>query len=295
MARMPGAQWRPLPGSSTTKISSYDILAWHTMVGSLAGTDSYFRGSAAGTNSHFGVGHDGTIYQWVDTAYRSGANLNGNYHIISVETADTGTGFPAWTGSNVPAWNAAQIEANAQIAAWVNKTHGIPFDLIPDAKPGRRGNGWHRQGVPGYMVAGAEKWSNATGKVCPGDRRIAQIPQVIARAKQIAGGQTAPTEEDMLSALTPDEQRRVLAAADLLLYMLPQVKDIVVGHDQRQEGYGRRIENTEAQVTAVNASQQAVAEALRNGSGLDAAQAVAAGQAGAEAALVKLGKELTGE
>lgn len=203
MALMPGAQWRPLASHSTSRIVSYDILCWHTMVGSLTGTDSYFRNISTGVNSHFGVGGDGTIYQWVDTAYRSGANLNGNHHIISVETADIGSGFPAWNtsdGSQVPAWTDAQLEANAKIAAWVNQAHGIPLELIPDAKPGRRGQAYHRQGVPGFMVAGAEQWSNATGKVCPGTRRIAQIPQLIARAKQIAGGgaepQPEPSEED---------------------------------------------------------------------------------------------------
>ena len=197
MARMPGALWRPIP-ASTSRITSYDILCWHTMVGSLWGTDGYFRKIAPGVNSHFGTGPDGTIVQWVDTAFRSGANLNGNHHIISVETADLGAGFPAWNtndGSQVPAWTDAQLEANAAIAAWVHEEHGIPLTLIPDAKPGRRGQGYHRQGVPGYMVAGAERWSNATGKVCPGNRRIAQIPELIARAKQIAGGSPAPAPE----------------------------------------------------------------------------------------------------
>jgi hypothetical protein len=104
-----------------------------------------------------------------------------------------GPGFAAWNtndGSAVPGFTPAQIEANAKIIAWANKTHGIPMELIPDAKPGRRGVGFHRQGVPGYMVAGAEKWSNATGKVCPGNRRVAQVPQVIDRARQIAGVNT---------------------------------------------------------------------------------------------------------
>jgi len=201
---MPGAIWRPLP-ASTVRISSYDILCWHTMVGSLDGTDAYFRKIAPGVNSHFGVGHDGTIYQWVDTAFRSGANLNGNYHIVSVETADFGPGFPAWNtndGSAVPAWTPAQIQANARIAAWANQEHGIPIELIPDARPERRGNGYHRQGVPGYMVPGAEKWSNATGKVCPGNRRIVQIPAVLDRSRQIVNG-----DEDMSYSQWPKEDR----------------------------------------------------------------------------------------
>jgi hypothetical protein len=206
MAIMPGAVWRPLPSGavSTARMSAFDIICIHTMVGSLAGTDSYFRTGSA--NSHFGTGGDGTIYQWVDTSIQSWANLNGNHHVISIENADIGPEFPKWntnSGAEVPAFTGAQIEAIAKVVAWTCKTHNIPCELIPDAKPGRRGIGYHRQGVPGYMVAGAEKWSNATGKVCPGDRRVAQIPQIIARAKQILN--PTPLEDDM----TPDQAKQL--------------------------------------------------------------------------------------
>ena len=219
MARMPGAIWKPLAANwaSQPRMRAYDIFCLHTMVGSLVGTDGYFKvGNGAGyggTESHFGVGPDGTIYQWQDTDFQADANGNGNHHIISSENADTGAPFPAWGGSNVPAFTPQQVEANARIAAWLNDVHGIPLDLIPDAKPGRRGIGWHRQGVPGYMAAGAEKWSSAPGKVCPGDRRIAQAPAISTRAKQIRSGALAtPTvQEDDTMALTdriPDLDKR---------------------------------------------------------------------------------------
>ena len=212
MARMPGAQWRPLP-TSGIPMRAYDITCFHTMVGSLAGTDNYFRTSAAGTNSHFGVGFDGTIYQWVDTAYRSGANYDGNYHIVSVETADIGPGFPAWNtndGSQVPAWTDEQIDACARIAAWAHDVHGIPLALIPDSKVGRRGVAYHRLGVPGYMVAGGEQWSTKFRKACPGDRRIAQIPQVIARASGQEEDDMPYTEAQLL-----DIVRRAVASAPI--------------------------------------------------------------------------------
>src|SRR3954467_7474648 len=212
MARMPGAVWRPIAHSGAD-LSAHDILCYHTMVGSLNGTDSYFRGEAPnGPSSHFGVGHDGTIYQWVDTENRAAANLNGNYHIISVETADVGEGFPKWNmndGNAVPSWTAAQVEANAKIAAFVYKTHKIPLSQIPDSKPGRRGIGYHRQGCDPNRVSGGEKWSTAYGKVCPGNRRISQIPSVIARAKQIAGGATAAPVED---EVTDADIQKIVAA-----------------------------------------------------------------------------------
>jgi hypothetical protein len=193
MARMPGALWRPLP-RQLVPMRAYEILCRHTMVGSLWGTDGYFRSPGTGVSSHFGTGGDGTIIQWIDTAYRAGANLDGNDEVISVENADMGPEFAPWnTGSadNVPAYTEAQIEANAKIAAFVYEEHGIAVDVsIPDTKAGRRGCGVHRQGCDPYRVSGGVKWSNAYGKGCPGPRRIAQEPQIKARAKQIAGGQT---------------------------------------------------------------------------------------------------------
>lgn len=192
---MPGTTNRLLPNASRTKMAAYDIVCLHTMVGTLDGTDGYFRRLTTGVNSHFGTSGAGKIYQWVDTAFRSGANMNGNHRVISVENADIGPEFPAWNtndGGAVPAFTPAQIEVNAQIIAWAHRTHGIPIELIPDSKPGRRGIGYHRQGVPGFAVAGGELWSASRGKVCPGNRRIAQIPAIIARARAIVG-QSATT------------------------------------------------------------------------------------------------------
>lgn len=212
MSRMPGAAWVPLPRFSTGRMSAHNIVCIHTMVGSLMGTDAYFRSITSGVNSHYGTGGVGErIRQWGDTVFRSGANLDGNGEVISVENADMGPGFPAWDTSNpaaVPPFTDQQAEDIAQILAWECsvKAHancpptwachreGIPLALIPDALPGRRGIGYHRQGVPGFMVPGAVKWSSSTGKVCPTDRRVGQLPSIIARAAQIQAGTTS--EED---------------------------------------------------------------------------------------------------
>jgi hypothetical protein len=86
---MPGAVWRPLASNyaSMPRIKQWDIFCLHTMVGGLEGTDGYFRttngAGYTGTESHFGVGHDGTIYQWQDTDYQADANFRGGWHIIS--------------------------------------------------------------------------------------------------------------------------------------------------------------------------------------------------------------------
>jgi hypothetical protein len=190
VSRMPGAVWKPLPKFSSSRIAAYDLVILHTMVGSLAGTDGYFRGGGTSSNSHFGTGGAGEVWQWGDTAFRSAASGAANPRSISVENADMGPGFAAWNtkdGNAVPAFTAAQLEANAIICAWAHTEHGVPLDRVPDSKPGRRGIAYHRLGVPGYAVAGGELWSSAVGKLCPAPRRIAQVDAVIARARQLVG------------------------------------------------------------------------------------------------------------
>lgn len=192
----PGARWRPLAAQQPAKMSAHDLIILHTMVGTLWGTDSYFMDAGySGVESHFGVGFDGEVFQWTDLESRADAHLDANDVGISIETADMGEGFPNWGGSDVPAWTPAQIEANAQIVAWCCKRYNIPCVLVPDSKPGRRGVAYHRQGVdssppyqPTYRVPGGERWSKVLGKVCPGNRRVAQVPQVIKRAAEILAG-----------------------------------------------------------------------------------------------------------
>lgn len=172
---------------------AYDIICAHTMCGSLSGTEAYFRQDGyGGVESHFGVGADGTVYQWQDTRYRADANYQGNDRVLSIETADKGPGFPAWAGSNVPPWTPAQIDALAHLVAFLCKTHSIPCDLVPNSQPGNRGVAYHRQGIDPWRVPGGQRWSTSVGKTCPGDRRIAQIPGIVAQARSLLGQPEQP-------------------------------------------------------------------------------------------------------
>jgi hypothetical protein len=224
VARMPGSRWRPLADNwaAQPRMARFDLVLVHTAVGSFDGTYNYFRNSGGytGAESHFMTSGDGLIDQYQDTAHRAEANGTANSRAISIENADMGPQFPAWntaSGDAVPAFTPQQIEANARICAWAHVTHGIPLELVPDSKPGRRGIGYHRLGVPGYMVAGGEQWSSARGKVCPGPRRIAQIPQIIDRARQLVGAPNARTEDDDMP--TADEVAKAV------------VDRIVIGND----------------------------------------------------------------
>jgi hypothetical protein len=174
-------------------------LILHTAVSSATPSmHSYFNVSGRAT-SHFYLGRDGELEQYIETDHQSTANLEGNRDCITVESWD---GYPAWSGSNVPPWTPAQVETLTRLAAWCHERHGIPLAQLPSSRPGTTGVGWHRQGIDGNFptgllagrVSGGEKWSSSGGKVCPGDRRIAQIPDIIRRAR--GTGTPRPDRED---------------------------------------------------------------------------------------------------
>jgi hypothetical protein len=210
MGRYLGAVQRPL-GKSTSIMAAPDLVCLHTMVGYLHSTDAYFR--TVSVFSHFGIGGkwgsdisrglDGVVYQWGDTNRRAAANLDGNDHIISVETADN-------AARPIQPWTDKQCDAIVDLLVWVNRAHDIPLELVPDSKRGRRGVCYHRQGCDPYRVAGGELWSSASGKDCPTQARIDQIPGLIDRARRIADG---AQEEGFMAALTDAEQQEVLKAA----------------------------------------------------------------------------------
>src|SRR5690606_8321977 len=123
----------------------------------------------------------------------SAADLDGNDATISIETWD-GYGAVSWPGGQPPPWTSAQVSALVELCRWICTTHGIPVRLADDSKPGAssRGISWHRLGVDGVFPSlsdvragrlqrgGGMHYSTATGKVCPGDARIAQIPELVA-------------------------------------------------------------------------------------------------------------------
>jgi N-acetylmuramoyl-L-alanine amidase-like protein len=200
MAWMPGVNTSIRANDGNSKlVCNPDVICLHTIVG-------YAPASAA----TFSVKSNGYTWQHRDSERQSAANLNGNDHIISIENEDHGPAFGDWNtndGHAVPDFTAEQIEAIAKICAWGYKEHGIPLVLAKDSKPGTKGIAYHRLGIKspnnfeGYnykgWVPGGEIWTNYSGKICPGDRRISQIPQIIKRARQIAGLEPGGGEDEL--------------------------------------------------------------------------------------------------
>jgi hypothetical protein len=142
------------------------LLIVHTIVGSLSSADNWFRNPKARVSAHFGVGKDGRIVQWVNTSDRAWANVSANSISISIENEGQ---------TNEPLTD-AQVEANARIYAEAAKVHGI--SLTRAASATGSGIGYHSQ---------FSSWSGG-GTACPGPKRVAQIPAVLSRAKEIFNG-----------------------------------------------------------------------------------------------------------
>ncbi|MFJ8349001.1 LysM peptidoglycan-binding domain-containing protein [Streptomyces sp. NPDC094153] len=173
MARMPGATQRLIPINYTKGgQSSVRGVVVHIMDGSYAGTDSWFRNHPeAKASAHFGTSRVGDLCQWVDTADRAWAQADGNSNWLSVENEGRG-------GEDL---TSAQLDRNAQVLAWAHKTHGVPLQVTND--PNGKGLGYH--------AMGGKAWGNHPS--CPGARVVAQLVEIVTRAKKIVGAASGGT------------------------------------------------------------------------------------------------------
>lgn len=189
MARCPFAIWRPMPYATSLMPNPVRANA-HTAVTNAASLFPYFAYQSGKVHSHFYVAKGGTIEQYRDTAYRAAADLQGNPDTISIETWD---GYPLTftSAATVIEWTPEQVEALTRLLAWILDEHPtIPRRLATTSKADAtsHGIGWHRLGVPatyaqlalGRSQTGGKLWSRKVGKTCPGDKRIAQMPGILA-------------------------------------------------------------------------------------------------------------------
>ena len=212
MARCPFAVWRPMPYA--TSLMPNPVRAnLHTAVTNAASLFPYFATQSGGVHSHFYVRQDGTIEQYRDTAYRAAADLKGNPDTISIETWD---GYPLTftSAATVIEWNPAQVEAITRLLAWILDEHPtIPRRLATTSKADStsHGIGWHRLGVPATYTqlalnrsqTGGMLWSRKVGKTCPGDKRIAQIPGILA---DLQGAPSGGIGGGMSPIVVPDKK-----------------------------------------------------------------------------------------
>src|SRR5690554_5572639 len=157
----------------------------HVAVSEAASLHGFFSGAAV--CSHFYVRKDGTVEQYIDTIYESHADLHGNDSTISVETQG------GLRNENGEPWTQAQVIALTNLWKWARDTHGIANKLATGTETNEASAGlsWHRLGVRGFGRTVNILYSKAYRKICPGDAKIAQIPEIFNLANVSGGGGTS--------------------------------------------------------------------------------------------------------
>jgi hypothetical protein len=245
MARYPKGVWRRLPGDEPA-IKPITVI-FHTMVGTLPGTDDYFRsGRSGGVESHFGVGgpwegahYDGLVYQWRDTREQADANLRANDFAVSIETSDGGDPSRPWSPK--------QVDALVDLGRWLAEEEKIPKRVCPAWDAG--GFGWHVMfGAPGPWTPKA--------KDCPGSVRIAQLRTVVLPA---IFARTNPLEDEQLKL---DDQDRDWIVARLKESERRTARYVDHG-DAETKGSGSHHEKVREDIRALQAGQAEIVSLIR--------------------------------
>lgn len=203
MAIAPFAKKKLISKWNKTPISRWRRMNLHVAVSEQESLYSMFSNSNSSC-SHFYVAKDGTIEQYIDTKYRSAADMNGNDSTISVETQG-GVKNP-----DSEPWTAAQVKSLIKLWAWARDTHKIKNQVAKNTQTNDNSAGlsWHRLGVEGNFASrkgilslsykpGGIKYSSARGKICPGDAKILQIPKIWEAANSPVKDSPAPPKTNV--------------------------------------------------------------------------------------------------
>lgn len=186
MAIYSEAIYKPLTvDKGRQRMLEYNRVNLHVAVSEAQSLYAAFNGRGR-TDSHFYVRRSGIVEQYVDTAFRANADLQGNDATISIETQG-GT-----KNADSEPWTDAQVAALAKLYAWAVKTHGIQVKIADSSKLGTpsKGLSWHRLGIDGNFPnmpsifagrlqrGGGMHYSKSRGKLCPGSHKIAQVQEV---------------------------------------------------------------------------------------------------------------------
>lgn len=182
---VPGVLWQPIDYSGHGMRRKGRGAVAHVAVAESAS----LRPAAGGNSWHFYLPRSGPAIQYIDLDRCAYAQLDGNATMVSWESQG------GVINADGEPWTDNQVEWGARILAHLSETEGVPLQVMPDSLPTSRGLGYHRLGIDPWRVPGGEKWSSAFGKLCPGAAKIAQIPRIVARAKQITN--PAPEEDDL--------------------------------------------------------------------------------------------------
>lgn len=192
---VPGARWAPIDVGSRAARRKGRGLVLHVAVSGAADLRPWLPPATRPSDWHFYLPKDPLptgerFWQYVDLDVQCWADSQGN---VTLPAAESQGGLGDSAAVNSEPWTANQVEAAATIYAYLHQTEGAPLALMPNSLPTSTGLAPHRLGITPWRVAGGESWSSSAGKLCPGDAKVAQLPAVLARAVELAGGSPSPT------------------------------------------------------------------------------------------------------
>jgi len=163
MSVYPGAEQRLLTVNFKVGGNSPRLMIEHIMQGSLDGTDAWFRNPASQVSAHFGVGKDGRIIQWVDTADQA-------WHAAGANSYSVGVEHEGFSGSPL---TDAQLDADAELLSWLHEQH-------PDVALWQNTRPFTGRGLSWHGLGGVE-WGNHPN--CPGAPIVHQLSEIVRVAE----------------------------------------------------------------------------------------------------------------
>lgn len=175
------------------------------------------------------------FFQYIDLDVQCWATMEGNSTLPAWESEG---GLGADAEVNAEPWTENQLQSAAVIYAHLMRTEGAPAQVMPDSRPSSRGLAAHRFGIDPWRVSGGEVWSGP-GKLCPGDTKVGQLAEIVARAVAINANQEDP--------MTPQQAAQLQAVNDAVAKLVVQVGDPT-------SGVLKRVADLQRAVTALATS-----------------------------------------
>jgi len=203
MTRWPGATEHfttPNRNAGGLRRPVYGLVV-HIAEGTYSGTIAWQMNPVARVSSFHVVAYDGRVAQMMDDGDRAWTQAAGNDHWRGIEHEGFG-GRPL---------TAQQVERLAQLIAYYSQLDGWPIRRVttdPNAVRSQADGGVTHHG------AGGSAWGGHFN--CPGQPIINQLDAVMARARQIAGGDAATavyqTEENDVQVKLAQQETVVLVS-----------------------------------------------------------------------------------
>jgi hypothetical protein len=269
LTRCPFAAWRPLPEFASEPLITPTQLIFHTMVGTLAGTEAYFRDKTS-IESHYGLGcrrcpTGAALWQWMHLDRQTDANRTANVRAHSVETCDLHYSPPVpYTN---PAWDADQLRMLIALGRWECANFAIPRRIC--RTPNDPGLGWHGMwdNTAFELADGSTPWTPSAGKTCPNPTRRRQLIDIVIPAIIAGPGEDimTPAQEAKLDAANTALAKVAVGLAalrqDLTVFGTTSLKETTEHSAKRERDTLDKLDDLLARPAAVGLTPEQ-AEAL---------------------------------